>query len=178
MRIVIIGAGALGRVVAEIIARTGEDELAGFVDDSSSLADEVNGVPVLGDSGTLAALAARGSADAAVVALGQGPLRLVKGQVALAAGLKLPVICDSSAIVSPTAFIEEGAIISPLVVIGPGARIGRLAIIGSGSVIEHDALVEEGCYVGPRCLVDARAHLAAGARLTGGAVIAQDCCWH
>ncbi len=77
MKVVIVGAGGHGQVVADMIAtgaRVGDHalKLVGFLDDDPGLVGaEVGGVPVLGDLGSIGRVAA----DAFVVAIGSNPER-------------------------------------------------------------------------------------------------------
>lgn len=174
MKIAIVGAGGLGRVVADLIERGELYDLAGFVDDGAEVGATVRGLPVLGASDDLARLRSEGHIDAVAVAVGNNAARRALAEKARVANCALPALKDATAVVSPSARIGEGAIVAAGVIIGPDAEIGRLAIINTAALVEHDAVCEEACYVGPRCLVDARAVVTAGKILTGGGVLAQD----
>ena len=174
MKLLILGAGGLGRTVADVIARTGNYSTVGFCDDGAEPDQTVAGLPVLGRCDDLAVIADRHGADGAVVAVGDPTIRTALAAKVGQAGLRLPVIIDSTAVVSPSLTAGEGVVIGPAATIGPGVRIDRLAIIGAGVVIEHDAVLEQACYVGPRCLIDARATVRAGTAVTAGRCIAQD----
>src|SRR6185312_7469236 len=64
-----------------------------------------------------------------------------------------------SAVIHPTARLEEGVVVDPLAVIGPGAvigpevRIGRNCNVGAGTKIQatligNNVLIHPGCYIG------------------------------
>ena len=54
-----------------------------------------------------------------------------------------------SAIIHPTAHLEDDVTVDPLAVIGPGAEIGAGSAIGSGAVIGPNVRVGRECDVGP-----------------------------
>jgi UDP-3-O-[3-hydroxymyristoyl] glucosamine N-acyltransferase len=53
-----------------------------------------------------------------------------------------------SAIIDPTAHLEDGVIVEPLAVIGPGAEIGAGTVIGPGAVIGPGVKIGRDCNVG------------------------------
>jgi UDP-3-O-[3-hydroxymyristoyl] glucosamine N-acyltransferase len=64
--------------------------------------------------------------------------------------------CDgisSSAIIDPTARLEDGVIVEPLAVIGPDVEIGSGTIIGAGAVIGPHVKIGRDCNVGPRTAI-------------------------
>jgi UDP-3-O-[3-hydroxymyristoyl] glucosamine N-acyltransferase len=64
--------------------------------------------------------------------------------------------CDGiapSAIVDPTARLEDGVIVEPLVVIGPNAEIGAGTIVGAGAVIGANVRIGRDCNVGARTAI-------------------------
>ena len=174
MKLVIVGAGGLARVVAEMIIAAGVNELVGFVDDSHSPPKQVQGLPVLGSTKDLPKLAADGAISGAVIAIGNCEARLKLAQKVRNAGLALPAVIAPSATVSPSAKLSEGVIVTCHAVIGPDVTIGPLSIINTAAVIEHDVSIDEACYVGPRALVDARAKLGREVFLKAGQIVGQD----
>jgi UDP-3-O-[3-hydroxymyristoyl] glucosamine N-acyltransferase len=53
-----------------------------------------------------------------------------------------------SAVIHPTAHLEDGVIVDPLAVIGPNAEIGAGTVIGSGAVIGANVRIGRDCNVG------------------------------
>ena len=58
-----------------------------------------------------------------------------------------------SAIIDPTARLEDGVIVDPLVVIGPRVEIGSGTIIGAGAVIGADVKIGRDCNVGAKTTI-------------------------
>ncbi len=54
----------------------------------------------------------------------------------------------ASAVIHPTAHLEDDVIVDPLAVIGPGAEIGGGSVIGSGAVIGANVRIGRDCDVG------------------------------
>ena len=58
-----------------------------------------------------------------------------------------------SAIIDPTAHLEDDVIIDPLAVIGPNVEIGSGTVVGAGAVIGADVRIGRDCNVGARCAI-------------------------
>jgi UDP-3-O-[3-hydroxymyristoyl] glucosamine N-acyltransferase len=54
----------------------------------------------------------------------------------------------ASAVVHPTAHLEDDVIVEPLAVVGPGVEIGAGSVIGSGAVIAANVRIGRDCDVG------------------------------
>jgi UDP-3-O-[3-hydroxymyristoyl] glucosamine N-acyltransferase len=54
----------------------------------------------------------------------------------------------ASAVIHPTARLEDDVVIDPLAVIGPGVEIGTGSVIGSGAVIGPDVRIGRDCDIG------------------------------
>ena len=59
----------------------------------------------------------------------------------------------ASAIIDPTAHLEDGVIVDPLAVIGPNVAIGAGTIIGAGAVIAANVRIGRDCNVGARSAI-------------------------
>ncbi|AJC85174.1 UDP-N-acetylbacillosamine N-acetyltransferase [Campylobacter peloridis] len=79
-------------------------------------------------------------------------------------GFRLVNLIHKSAIISPSAFLDnEGILIMPNVVINAKASIAKGVILNTACVIEHE------------CFVDAFSHISVGAKLTGNVKIGKRC---
>src|SRR3954467_8841961 len=58
------------------------------------------------------------------------------------------VMIAESAVIHPTAHLEDDVAVDPLAVIGPGVEIGSGSVIGSGVVIGPNVRIGRGCDVG------------------------------
>jgi UDP-3-O-[3-hydroxymyristoyl] glucosamine N-acyltransferase len=59
----------------------------------------------------------------------------------------------ASAIIDPSAHLEDGVIVDPLAMIGPRVEIGTGTVIGAGAVIGADVKIGRDCNVGARSAV-------------------------
>lgn len=147
--VVIIGAGGHGRVVADIVAASG-DKVIGFLDDVPR--DRCMG-PI---SDYVKYLDAK-----FVIAIGNAGVR---ERLVNSMGCRWYTAIHPSAIISPSASIGEGSVIMPNAVVNAGASVGRHCIINTAAVVEHDNVIED--YV----------HVSVAARL-GGTVSVGEKTW-
>ena len=59
----------------------------------------------------------------------------------------------ASAVIDPTARLEDGVIVDPLAVIGPNVEIGAGTVIGAGAMIAANVRIGRDCDVGARCSI-------------------------
>jgi sugar O-acyltransferase (sialic acid O-acetyltransferase NeuD family) len=157
-RIIIVGAGAQGAVVADILERSGTAAI-GFVDDTAALAGtSVLGIPILGTTEHLSEFAH----DAIIVAIGENHLRRTLVDRLVADGETLITAIHPFSSVAPSAQIGEGSIISAAAIVLPRVVIGRSVILNTKSSVDHDS--EIGDF----------AHIACGATIGGKVRIGEE----
>lgn len=155
-RVLIIGAGGHGQVVADaLLSCASQDkqiELAGFVDDAPGLAGrKLLGVSVLGTIDQAASV----PHDAVVVGIGDNAARArVYTQLALQ-GERFATVIHPRATVAPSATIAPGTVVFAGAVINTGADVGPNVIVNTGATVDHHARIA------------AHAHLAPGVHLGG-----------
>ncbi len=169
MKALIVGAGAQGRVVLDILRAEGRHESFAFVDENPELRGRsVNGARV--ECGLEEAL--RGAQDAEmIVALGNPDLRLAVAGRIRAAGVPLLNAVHPSAVVMPSAALGHGIMVGATAVINSNAHIADNVIVNTGAVVEHDCSVAEGAAVGPGAHLGGRAVLGSCAFLGTGAIV-------
>lgn len=146
-RIVIVGAGGMGREAAAWIAATGRaGEVVGFLDADESLHGEVvAGRPVLGGTDWL-----EHNLDVEVVAGLGSPARRAGLVASLdAIGVRLATVIHPSATIGPRVTIADGAIVCAGVLLTCDIAVGRAAIINYGAMVGHDGVVGEASFVAP-----------------------------
>lgn len=149
-KVIIIGASGHGKVVADIVQRSG-DKVIGFLDDNPMIDSVFVGYPVLGKVQDYDKYAD----DAVfVIAIGNAGIREM-----IANNMKnvfwYTAIHPTAVISELETEIGEGTVIMPNTVINAGSIIGRHCIINSGSIVEHDNRIAD--YV----------HISVGAKLAG-----------
>lgn len=169
-RVVIVGAGFQGRIVAEILELRGVRAI-GFADDTPSLlGTTLLGVPVLGPLDDLG----RFEHDAIIVAVGDNRYRRLLTERFTAAGETLATAIHPFSFVSPHAFIGEGTMISAGALVLPGARIGRGVLLNTKSSVDHDSVIADYAHVGAGATVGAKVSLGEETFVAMGATVISD----
>ncbi len=145
--IYILGAGAHGRVVADILDSRGQAVTA-FLDDDPRLHGKlISGSPVVGGCDLIPANPGKGFK--LIVALGNAPLRLRLLESLQDRDLRLIHAVHRSAVISPSAWIGEGTCVCAGGVVNPGAFVGKAVIVNSGASVDHDCRIEDGAHLSP-----------------------------
>ena len=149
-KVIIIGAGGHGKVVADIVEKSG-DTVYGFLDDGCDERSEFLGFPFLGKTDDCEKYINEAEF---VIAIGKADIRDKIAQ--RLKGAKLYTAVHPSAVISSIdVAIGEGTVIMANAVVNSGSRIGRHCIINTGAIVEHDDVVED------------FAHISVGAKLAG-----------
>lgn len=160
--IIILGAGGHARVIADILALSG-NQVLGFLDD---------GKPA-GKDGVLGPVSeAFQYEDTAgfVIAVGNNAAR--EGLALSFSGrLRFAKAIHPSAVIAKDAAIGAGSVVMAGAVINPGARIGSHCIINTSSSVDHDCVVEDFAHISPGARLAGSARLGRGSWLGAGGVI-------
>ena len=151
-RVVIIGASGHGKVIADIIQKTG-DQVFGFLDDNESLGNSFCGFPILGTVDK-----SKEILDCEFV-VGIGNAKIRDKIAKTVNGPFYTAIHPSAQISQIDVKIGEGTVVMANAVVNSGAKIGRHCIINSAAVIEHDDQISD--YV----------HISVGAKLAGSVCV-------
>lgn len=148
-RVVVIGASGHGKVVADIIRRTG-DTVVGFLDDNRKLPLHIAGIPVLGTVQEYIQY----TDCKFVIAIGNATIR--KRIVEELCDVQwYTAIHPNTVISSIDVSIGEGTVIMANSVVNAGTVIGKHCIINTGAIVEHDNAIGD------------FAHISVGAKLAG-----------
>jgi sugar O-acyltransferase (sialic acid O-acetyltransferase NeuD family) len=194
-RVVIIGAGAHGREVLEILrqqAQTQSDlQALGFIDDDIKLKGQtVDGAPILGTWDWFDGVDR--SEVAVICASGFSEIRKHLADRAAAIGLAFANAISPVSYVSPNAFIGDDVVICQNGIAARGTFIGDHSNINLGAIVSHDTKlgayatlnpgvnlagnisIGEGCYLGIGCSVIQGITIGAWTTIGAGAAIASD----
>ena len=163
MRLIIIGAGGHGQVVADIASQTVMYNYIEFLDDNST------GPKVIGKCSDY--LKFNNDSTVMYTAFGNNEARLEWNNKLIASGMKLATIIHPLAYVSPKAKIDDGCVIMPYAVINTNSIIKKGCIINVHAIVNHDCILEEGCHIGPGAIVKAMNHLPSKLKVDSGEVI-------
>lgn len=148
-KIIVIGSGGHSSSLVDILESRRIYDIAGYIVNDIRMDCTSMRYPILGCDDDLEAIFKGGITNAAV---GIGYMGESKVREKLWAALKnigytLPTVCDSTAIVSSSARIEEGCFIGKGAIINSNASIGKMCIINSGAIIEHDCVVGDFSHI-------------------------------
>lgn len=140
-QVIVIGASGHGKVVADIVRRSG-DTLLGFLDDNETLPPEIAGIPVLGKVVDFAKYP-----DASfVVGIGNSAIR--EKIVRQLDNVRWYTAIHPSTVISTLdTQIGVGSVIMANAVVNPSAHIGAHCIINTASVVEHDNRVGDFTHI-------------------------------
>jgi sugar O-acyltransferase (sialic acid O-acetyltransferase NeuD family) len=168
MRLVIVGAGDHGRVLADL-ARACDHEPIGFVQPGHADARSVDGLPIIGSLDDPAVWMTPGLGF--TVGLGDNRERAAAFDRCLALGLAARSLVHPRAVVLGGAEIADGAQVCAGAVIGLAARIGPDVIVNTGATIDHDDVLDAHAFVGPGAHLAGNVTVEAGAHVGLGALV-------
>ena len=155
-KVIVIGAGGHGKVVADIVRSSG-DILLGFLDDGRQPGETICGIPVLG-----------GISDYVnhpeaqfVVAIGGAAAR--RSIVSRLEGVRWYTAIHPTAVISPMdTHIGEGTVVMAGAIVNPCTTVGRHCIVNTASSVDHDNRIGD------------FTHISVGARLAGTVTVGED----
>ena len=172
-RLVIIGAGGHGKVIADIALKNGYTNIC-FVDDNTI--GEVLGFPIIGKTTDLLKLNDR-TTDF-VIAIGNNKVRQ---KIAEAYAVNWVTLVHPSAQIAIDVTIAKGTVVMAGAIINPSATIGEHCIINTGAIIEHDNVIENYVHISPNValggtvFVGELTHIGIGATVKNNTTVCSNC---
>lgn len=174
-KVIIIGASGHGKVIADIIEKSG-DSIIGFLDDNENLGEKFVSYPVLGNvDNYIKYLKCK-----FIIAIGNATIR-EKLSEKLCGVEWYTAIHPTAVIANLDTTISEGTVIMANAVINSGAQIGRHCIINTGAIIEHDNKLDDfvhisvGAKLAGTVHVGRRTWIGIGATVSNNVNICNDC---
>ncbi len=172
MRVLVLGAGGHGQVVADILLRMAEAGapmiVSGFLDDHPELAGRrLLGVPVLGP------LAARASLphDAVVIAVGSNRRREALAADLAREGERFVTACHPRAVIAPGVVLGEGTMVCAGAVVNTGSAVGAHVILNTNCSVDHHNTIAEYAHIAPGVTLGGEVRVGAGALVGIGATV-------
>lgn len=169
IRLLVVGAGAHGRSVAEAAELSGHFEVVGFLDDALPVDKSVLNVAVLGPMVSMGHH--RAAADQTIVAIGNNTVREKLMQQLASAGFVHATVIHPRATVSPSAVLSEGVAVMAGAIVGTEARLGLGSIVNCGAVVDHHAIIEDFGHLGVNASMAGSTVLGRSAWMQAGAAL-------
>lgn len=170
-KLLIIGAGGHGRVVADAALSSRQWEEIIFLDDAWPELSNSGPWKVQGKVENLEYW--RSICDDAIVAIGNGITRLNLLQKLKDANFNLAIVVHPSARVSTLAKMGPGSVAFANSVVNVGADIGLGVIVNTGAIVEHDCILSSGVHICPGVCMSGGVYVEKLAWIGIGSVIRQ-----
>jgi sugar O-acyltransferase (sialic acid O-acetyltransferase NeuD family) len=163
-KVLVIGCGDLGRLLAHHVLNTPGWELAGFVDDTLPLGTPSSGSLVLGCTNDVKALASDGVCNTFLLGIGYKHL-----QARQTLFERFSEFLPAAPLIHPTACLDPSA------KIGPGCVLFPRSIIDSSVVLEANVLVNTAALICHHGRIGAHSFIGPAACIAGFAKIGRRC---
>lgn len=161
MRLVIIGAGGHGQVVADVATQIGKYNEIVFLDDNAAVA-----------AGKCADFASYvDDATEFYVAFGNNTGRVDWLHKLVAAGAKLAILVHPTAYVSPKAKLGGGTSVLPHAIVNTDVETGIGCIINIGAIVDHRTILGEGVHLAPGAIVKGENKIAPCTKIDSGEMV-------
>ncbi len=157
-KLLIIGAGGHGRVIADCAEASRQYCEIAFLDDSFPEREQNLAWPIIEKSAIWKCFKEEYSF---ALAIGNNQARLALFQALDEANAHLPNIIHPTAVISNHSELGKGNVIFANAVINPGSKIGNACIINTAATIDHD------------CQLTDAVHISPGAHLAGTVTVGQ-----
>lgn len=155
--VIIIGASGYGKVIADIVKKSG-DKVIGFLDDDLSK----NGVIGKIDD------CIKHKDVYFIVAIGDNRTRKMIAEKYI---IKYYTAIHPTAVIAEDVIIDDGTVVMANAVINPSAKIGRHCIINTGAIVEHGNQIADYVHVSPNATLCGTVTVGEGTHIGAGAVV-------
>lgn len=146
-RLLVMGAGGHGKVVAEAAVACGQWTEIAFLDGRFPGHSRALDWPVVGSDGEPAVFLRE--FPEIFVAFGDNHLRTTRIAELVKIGFHIPVIVHPAAWVSPSAKLGDGTVVVAGAVVNAGANLGFGCIVNTGATVDHDCSLADGVHISP-----------------------------
>ena len=176
-KLLILGAGGHGKVVAEAAELSGCYEKISFLDDCEQKFDVLQKFPILNGLNAFTEYAFE--YNCAFVAIGNNELRVKYILQLIKANFEVPSIIHKNAHVSKYALVKSGSVILSGAVVNTGAEIGLGCIVNINASVDHDTVLKTGVHVSSgavirsMCEIKDYCTIGAGATIKSGTIMCE-----
>lgn len=161
-KLLIVGAGGHGLVVADAAIEQGLWSEIAFLDDQVTKLASISNIPVLSETNDVHKYI--NQFQDLIVAIGDNKRRLQIIDECQNKGFNIPFVSHPTATISNYAKIGSGTFLAAQSVVNAGVMLGKGCIINTGATVDHDNVLSDGVHVSP------------GANLGGGVSVGK-CSW-
>lgn len=168
VRLVVLGAGGHGKVVADAARAAGANVLAFADADPQRHGSRLLGLPVLdGELEALRHFCGREGAKA-VVAIGENATRRRVFEALLGRGVPLTSVVHPSAVLAPDVTLGVGVVVFAGAIVNVSSTIGDNAIVNTGARLDHDNTLGAHAHVSPGVSTGGEVEIGEGSHLGVG----------
>ena len=155
MNVLILGAGSLAKMVAEVVLQDSKKQLIGFADDQIPVGTKIlDRFQVVSSIQGFDLVSVK--PDGFLVAVGS-------------VGVRKRLFVDFANLITPIAVVHEKAFVSS------GASVGLGSVVLAGAVLNWGAIVGENCLINSNVLVDHDSVVGSHVNVGQGCVIGSNC---
>jgi len=169
-KLLIIGAGGHGKVVADIAKKINRWKYIAFVDDAP-VHKTMLGLDVIGTTNDAFSLIQQYDV---VVGIGNNKLRRQFQERIEAAGASIPSLVHPNAVIGSDVVIGKGTVVMAGAVINCCTKIGKGCIINTGATVDHDNVIEDYVHVSPGAHIAGEVHIESGTWLGIGSIVSNN----
>lgn len=158
-KVYLYGASGHAKVIMDIL-RANQKEVAGVVDDNVEL-QELNGFLVVHNARGLSPF---------IISIGNCKIRKM---IAEKLQCEFAIAIHPSAIISPSAEIDNGSVVMQGAIVQAEAKIGKHCIINTKASIGHECVIDDYCHIAPGSTVTGNVHIGEGTWIGAGTTIIQ-----
>ena len=172
-RLIIIGAGGHGKVIADAALKNGYTNIC-YIDDHAT--GDVMGFPIIGTSADIERLN-DGSTDF-IIGIGNNEVRKT---IAETHNVNWVSIVHPSAQIAFNVEIGKGTVVMANAVVNVCATVGEHCIINTGAIVEHDNVIENSAHISPNVAlggtvrIGSLTHVGIGATVKNNTEICSEC---
>ena len=162
-RLIIVGAGGHGKVIADAALKIGYTNIC-YIDDHAT--GDVMGFPIIGTSADIEHLN-DGSVDF-IIGIGNNQVRKT---IAEMYNVNWVSIVHPSAQIAFNAKIGKGTVVMANAVVNVCTTIGEHCIINTGAIVEHDNVIENYAHISPNVALGGTVHIGSLTHVGIGATV-------
>lgn len=176
-KLLILGAGGHGKVVADIALKMNRWNYIAFLDDDVSKASIMD-FPIIGK---LENYLIYKEEFEVFVAIGNNHLREIIQNILIKNDIEIPILIHPNALLGKMVTLGEGTVVMAGAIVNASSVIGIGCIINTGAIIEHDNIISNYVHISPgvnvagNVTIGSKTWLGIGSNINNGVYITDNC---